>query len=112
MPDITKFGWGCVVCNPERAAAAARPEVPVVPGPADRMGCLQHGEIDCKRCGVLEVRLRMAVEEHVEREPGHWAREERRWSGALVLLGIVLALLAFVVGCGWLFWNYYPAGAR
>jgi hypothetical protein len=104
LPDITKFGWGCVFCNPERAAAASKPEVPVNPG--DRLGCLQHGEIDCKRCGILETRHRLAIDEHVETPAGSWVRDTRGGGLGVAILFLLLMLLVF--GCGFIVWDHWP----
>lgn len=103
-PDTTKVGWGCVVCNPDRHKAARQPEVPVTPG--DKLGCLQHGEIDCKRCGILETRHRLAIEEYVETPAGHWERDQR--GGGLGVALIFIALMALVAGCGYLVWTHWP----
>jgi len=107
VPDVTKFGWGCVVCNPDRQKAAMAPEVPVNPGPGDRLGCLQHGQVDCERCGLLETRHRLALDEHRQDEAtGSWVRDER--GGGIGCTILLMLLLTFVLGCGYLVWHYYP----
>lgn len=100
VPDATKLGWGCVLCNKDKERLARQPEVPVSPGPADRVGCLQHGEVDCERCGVLAVRHQLAIED--------WHPDRDRGARGLGVLLLFLLLLAMVAGCVAVVWNYYP----
>jgi hypothetical protein len=67
---------------------------------------LQHAEIDCQRCGLLETRHRLALEEHKQDAAGRWVRDER--TGGIGVLLLFVALLAIVVGCGWAVWEGWP----
>jgi hypothetical protein len=79
----------------------------VSPGPAERVGCLQHGEVDCQRCGLLETRHRLALDEHRHDEvTGVWVRDERH--GGLGCALLFLLLVTFVAICGVLVWHYFP----
>jgi hypothetical protein len=100
-----RIDWGCVGCNPAKVIAVKAPEVPVVPG--DRLGCLQHGQIDCERCGLLETRHRLALDEHRQDEAtGVWVRDER--GGGIGCALLLIALMAFVTVCGYLVWDNWP----
>lgn len=108
--DPERIDSGCIACNPEKARLAQLPEVVVVAGPPDgeRIGCVQHHEVDCERCALLETRHRLEFDPHQQDETGSWVRKERIAPAYLPVIVLFLVLAALVGGCFWYFWTHLP----
>lgn len=100
--DLAVITGGCVACS-----AASKPEIPD-PARADGIGCLQHREVDCERCGLLETRHRLAFDTHQQDETGSWSRKEPMGPAYLTVGALFLVLLGLVLLCGWIVWINFP----
>jgi hypothetical protein len=109
--DLAVISGGCVACNPFISSAASKPEIPVSPGPprVDGIGCLQHREVDCERCGLLETRHRLVFDPHQQDETtGSWSRKDPMGPAYLTVGALFLVLLGLVALCGWIVWINFP----